>query len=406
MAGSVPTLYWFDRWDERIGLLRVVGELVHTEELNGEDTIEFSSYEVPTKGDRLLWLDGSTWREHVVVRTDEPLAGLCSVYAESSLCELLDDFIEEAQLVSRTALQALTAVLAPTRWAISYCANLGTAGALIYHQNALWALRRIAEVWGGEVTPIIAVSNGRVATRSIRLDAQRGAWNGLRFTYGKNMAGCSRTVLEQDVYTALYGFGAGLPFTDEEGNYKAGYRRKLTFGEINGGLNYVADENAKLVWGRWNADRTAKVHSFGQVTFSQETDPAHLLVLTRRALAEAVQPKVSYEVDVAALDGNDADLGDTVAVIDTSRNPEWRLTARIVKRVRTFGEGVVARVTIGTVEPVDYAQVSALAADVATLQDDVVGIDGNLSTAASVTVVESTVTTAIDDLDELAELDF
>ena len=88
MAGSVPTLYWFDRWDERIGLLRVVGELIHTEELNGEDTLEFASYEVPAKGDRLLWLDNGTWREHVVVRTDEPVAGLCSVYAESSLCEL------------------------------------------------------------------------------------------------------------------------------------------------------------------------------------------------------------------------------------------------------------------------------------------------------------------------------
>ena len=76
MAGAVPTLYWFDRWDERIGLLRVVGELVHTEELNGEDTLEFQSYEVPAKGDRLLWLDGGVWREHVVVRTDEPVAGL------------------------------------------------------------------------------------------------------------------------------------------------------------------------------------------------------------------------------------------------------------------------------------------------------------------------------------------
>ena len=77
--------------------------------------------------------------------------------------------------------------------------------------------------------------------QSIRLDAERGDWRGLRFTYGKNMAGCSRTVLEQDVYTALYGFGAGLPFTDEEGSYKTGYRRKLTFGDINGGKNYVAD---------------------------------------------------------------------------------------------------------------------------------------------------------------------
>ena len=42
----------------------------------------------------------------------------------------------------------------------------------------------------------------------------------------------------------------------------------------------------------------------------------------------------------------------------------------------------------------------------ATLRDDVVGIDGNLTTAASVTVVENTVTEAIDDLDELSELDF
>ena len=92
MASMVPTLYWFDRWDERIGLLRVVGELVHTEELNGEDTLEFCSYELPAKGDRLLWLDGETWREHLVVRTEEPLEGLCSVYAESSLCEMLDDF--------------------------------------------------------------------------------------------------------------------------------------------------------------------------------------------------------------------------------------------------------------------------------------------------------------------------
>ncbi|NHM15257.1 hypothetical protein GMI69_01015 [Eggerthellaceae bacterium zg-887] len=341
-----------------------------------------------------------------MVRTDEPMAGLCSVYAESSLCELLDDFIEEAQLSSRTATQALAAVLAPTRWGVAHCADLGNAGCLVYHRNALWALRRVAEVWGGEVTPVIAVADGRVAFRSIRMDGRRGEWRGLRLTYGKNMAGCTRTVLEQDVYTALYGFGAGLPYTDENGNYKAGYRRKLTFGEVNGGLNYVADDAAREEWGRWNAERTAKVHSFGQVTFSEETDPTRLLALTRRALAEASQPKVSYEVDVAALDGDDADLGDTVAVVDTSRTPEWRLTARIVRRVRTFGETVVARVTVGAVEPADYARASVLAADVSALRDDVAGIDGNLSTAASTTAVESAVSAAIDDLDELAEVSF
>jgi len=153
------------------------------------------------------------------------------------------------------------------------------------------------------------------------------------------------------------------------------------------------------VWGRWNADRTAKVHSYGQVTFSECDDPARLLALTRKALVDAVQPKVSYEIDVAALDGGECGLGDEVAIVDSSRTPEWRLKARVVKRVRTFGDAVICRVTIGTMQQVDYAVTSSLAADVA-------GIDGNLSVATSVQVVESTVTTAIDDLDELADLDF
>lgn len=58
---------------------------------------------------------------------------------------------------------------------------------------------------------MITVAGGRVTSRAIRFKTQLGSWRGLRFTYGKNMAGCTRTVLEQDVYTALYGFGAGFP---------------------------------------------------------------------------------------------------------------------------------------------------------------------------------------------------
>lgn len=406
MAGAVPTLFWFDRFDDRIGILPVVGELEHTEELNGEDILEFQTREVPAKGDRLLWQDGATWREHVVVRTDEPLEGLCSVYAESSLCELLDDFIEEEHLVNRTAAQALGVALSRSRFSVGLC-DLSVMGSCVfYHVNALWAIRRVAEVWGGEVTPVITVADGRVTARSIRLERQRGSWRGLRFTYGKNIAGCTRTVLEQDVYTALYGFGAGLPLTDEEGRYTGGYRKKLTFGSVNGGVNWVGDEDARLVWGRWNTGRTAKVHSFGQVTFSDCEDPAKLLALTRKALQDAAQPKVSYEIDIAALDGGDCALGDEVAVIDATRSPEWRLKARVVRRVRTFGDRVLARVTIGTVQPVDYAKTASLAADVAALQNDVAGIDGNLSVATSTAYVQETVTEAIDDLDDLSGVDF
>lgn len=199
-------------------------------------------------------------------------------------------------------------------------------------------LRRVAEVWDGEVEPVMTVTNGRVVSRSIRFRQKLGSWKCLRFTYGKNAAGCTRTVLEQDVYTALYGFGAGLPVTDEDGRYTGGYRKKLTFDEVNGGVNWVGDENARLVRGRWNADRTVKEHSFGQVTFSECDDPAKLLALTRKALVNAVRPKVSYEIDVAALDGGECGLVDEVAVIDSSRTPEWRLKARVVKRAFAGGD--------------------------------------------------------------------
>ena len=79
-----------------------------------------------------------------------------------------------------------------------------------------------------------------------------------------------------------------------------------------------------------------------------------------------------------ALGADDAELGDTVAVVDTSRTPERRLTERVVKRVRTFGDKIVCRVTIGVLEQADYSFWSVVAADVETLKDDIVGIDGDL----------------------------
>ena len=76
----VPTLYLFDRFDARLGILPTVGGITHVEEVGGEDTIEFDCLAAPEKGERLLWRDPTdgVWREHVVVRTDEPLGGPAS----------------------------------------------------------------------------------------------------------------------------------------------------------------------------------------------------------------------------------------------------------------------------------------------------------------------------------------
>ena len=53
----VPAIYLLDRFDGRLGILPAVASLTHTEELGGEDTIEFDCAAAPEKGSRLLWRD-------------------------------------------------------------------------------------------------------------------------------------------------------------------------------------------------------------------------------------------------------------------------------------------------------------------------------------------------------------
>lgn len=200
---------------------------------------------------------------------------------------------------------------------------------------------------------------------------RRGGWHGARFAYGHNLVGCTRTVLEDEVFTALYGWGKGLPIEDDEGNATGGYTRRLSFADVNSGQKWIGDEDARKTWGRWDASRGERIHSFGQVVFADCEDASELLTLTKAALAESCVPKVSYECDVVMLDGGVKDgLGDDVAVIDTSRVPEWRLTARCVKRVRTFGGGKArCHVTLGSVEKATWTASAEVAARVASVEE-------------------------------------
>lgn len=193
---AAPTLFWFDRADGRIGVLRPAGAVEHREELGGEDILSFLCLEVPEKYDRVLWRDSEDrrWREHVVVRTDEALDAPCEVYAESSLCDLLAGYFEEERISEATLAEALGTVLEGTRWTASVAGAFGLSGAYLYHVNRLAALRRACEVWGCEIEPAISVSAGRVSARAIRAVAALGSWRGARLEYGRNMTGCTRTV--------------------------------------------------------------------------------------------------------------------------------------------------------------------------------------------------------------------
>lgn len=227
-----------------------------------------------------------------------------------------------------------------------------SGGALLYHANALAALWRVEGVWGGELEAAVEVADGRVASRSVSLLERRGEWHGARFSYGHNLVGCTRTALEDEVCTALYGRGKGLPIEDDEGNATGGYTRRLNFGDVNGDVKWVGDEKARERWGALGRLARRARPLVRRRGVPGVRGPGGAARADQAELARRSHPRVSYECDVAVLDGGvPVGLGDDVAVVGTSHAPEWRLTARCVRRVRTFGAGKPrVHVTLGSVE--------------------------------------------------------
>lgn len=236
-----------------------------------------------------------------------------------------------------SAYAALASALSSSRWQVGTVADLGQAGTNFYHTNAWAAIHDVADTWGGELSFEIQVSGTKVTARRVCMAKQVGEDNGKRFTYAKDLVSVKRSVDEGNVCTALYGYGKSLQTADEDGNLTGGYDRKLTFGDVNGGQNWVGSADALARWGRPDG-KGGKAHVFGDVEFSDCEDAAELKKLTEAQLAQSCVPTVSYTVDATALaragEGFEgADEGDLVTVVDKVYDPPLRVRTRITKVV-------------------------------------------------------------------------
>ena len=348
----MQTLYLFDNFDEPKGALHLTSALVHTEQVKGDDQISFMTNIEPDKCDRILWHDeqDGCWREFVVKTVKKELGGLFEVVAESSLFELRCDYVENVVLKSAIVREALAASLSTTRWQVDPLSQAGGAVTVwFYHQSVLACLREIEEKWGCELYTRIDVEDRRITGRYVGVKRSLGKNRGARFTCAKNITKCSKTVLEDDVYTALYGWGAGSIVMDDDGYWTGGYTNRVGFADVNNGVPWVGSESVREMCGVRNADRVEKVHRFGEVIFKDVDDPRVLYNKTLAALVYYTAPAVLYEVDVRLFENAvPVSLGDTVGVIDTSHNLEWRFEARVLRRVRTFGQTLQTTVRLET----------------------------------------------------------
>ncbi len=333
-------LWVTDRWEAFKGPIKTMASCVDVREVNGENALTITCLASLEKGDRIVWQDKKgRWRENIVdgVTEERARAGIVYTYycPSSAQVELSGDYLEDKRPLDTTASVAMASALSASRWTVGDVADLGQGGTNFYHTNAWAAIHDVADTWGGELEFEIEVSGSKVTARRVNLRERVGADTGKRFTYTKDLVSVRREVDEGNVVTALYGYGKAPESTDEDGNLTGGYERKLTFGDVNGGQNWVGDADALARWGRPDG-KGGKSHVFGDVEFEGCEDKSELLALTKDELGNRCTPKVSYEVDAISLaragEGFEgADEGDTVLVIDKVYDPPLRVQARITK---------------------------------------------------------------------------
>lgn len=333
-------LWVTDRWEGFKGPIKTLFECIDTREVNGENSLSITCLAVLEKGDRIVWQDKKgRWRENIVDGVTEQRASAGIVYTyycpSSAQVELSGDYLEDKRPLNTTASVAMSSALSASRWTVGTVADLGQNGTNFYHTNAWAAIHDVADTWGGELEFEIAVSGSKVTARRVHLRERVGTDTGKRFTYTKDLVSVTREVDEGNVCTALYGYGKAPENTDDEGNLTGGYERKLTFGDVNGGQNWVGDADALARWGRPDGNG-GKAHVFGDVEFEDCEDQSELLALTKEELKSRCTPTVFYEVDAISLaragEGFEgADEGDTVTIIDKVYDPPLRIQARITK---------------------------------------------------------------------------
>lgn len=325
--------------------------LTHTDELNGEDSVDIVTTFALKQGYRLVWADRlGKVHEHVCQDPKGLHAGGDTVYTDTainSICETYGDYIEGKRPYGYGFLQALNVCLEPTRWTAGTVDQTGTVdkGLTFYHTSSREALQSILKC-GGELETEITVSGGKVSSRKAGIRSHRGTKGGhRRFTYTKDLASVSRTE-HYGAITACYGYGKGIE-TDT-----GGYGRKLTFGDINNGKNYVEDATALKLYGRPDG-KGGRAHVFGQYENPNCEDAATLLAETRAYHDSRKEPGMTYEADVVDLvqfgrEWEGVAVGDDVQIVDTCFSPALRCEGRVTKLV-TDELGGSMRVTLGNV---------------------------------------------------------
>lgn len=346
-------IWVYDRWGNQIDCLGDVIDFSIDSRVSTFEVVEFSIVgERLEKGNRLVWKDSfGEWHEDIVSSCDTIHSGNIQqkVYAEDSIVELKLSYINERDSYNFTNVIALDRCLQDTRWKPTIVDNLGIGDYKFYHTTVYEGLSGVLKLWGGEMYTQKMVNAGGVYERRLNWVKAMGNDYGLVFYYGFDTDNIQRKVELDDVYTRVHVFGKGEPTYTDAGEVQ-GYGRRISIAEVNGGKDYLENDEARAKWGTIDKNGN-RVHAEGYVIFDQVTDRMELVKLGQAYLDEVSKPRVTYTANVAVLanagmDFKNAKIGDTVYIRDEELDE--RLKGRVMNVQRHVG-AKPAEITLGNI---------------------------------------------------------
>ena len=212
-----------------------------------------------------------------------------------ALAELSDEHLNKAKITGKTAAEALTTALTGTLWAVGTSTASGTQNA-DFSRGSVWdAVNTIQHNWNVYITPRVTISAAGVITgRYLDIVPAGGTFRGLRLSVRKNITDPCVEINDEDVLTALYGYGATvdkartgqddeqveLTFADEVWTATDGHPAKPS------GQTYLEWPEKTALYGRNGRPR------YGYYQNGSISDPAVLLAKTWEALQKTADPKI------------------------------------------------------------------------------------------------------------------
>ena len=243
------------------------------------------------RGQRIAFHDRATDDLEVFeirqVRTQEPDHFQQITAEHIALAELQDEHIDKAEITDKTASQALTSILSGTTWAVGTNTASGTQSANIARGSVWQAVNVVKQNWNCYITPRVVISSAGVITgKYLDIIPAGGTFRGVRLSVNKNFLDPAVTYNDEEVLTALYGYGAAsngvdLTFADQVWTATDDHPAKPS------GQTYLEWPAKTAIYGRDGRPR------YGYYQNAAITNASVLLEKTWEALQRTAEPKIS-----------------------------------------------------------------------------------------------------------------